>query len=65
MAAQALVFTNQIKILKPLGVARANNHGLVFMKTEAHDLDARADEMLARLQAFSAEISTLAAPISA
>ncbi|HTV39865.1 MAG TPA: hypothetical protein VMF08_04780 [Candidatus Sulfotelmatobacter sp.] len=34
------------------------------MKTEAQDLEARADEMLARLQAFSEEISTLAAPIS-
>lgn len=35
------------------------------MKLEAQDLDARADEMLARLRAFSEEISTLAAPISA
>ena len=47
------------------GPARANNHQFeIFMMTGAQELDARADEILARLQAFDAEISALVAPLS-
>jgi hypothetical protein len=54
-------------ILTPLGVARADSLrvGITMPIRAQDDFDARATEMLARLEAFNAEVSALVPPINA